>query len=30
MAKNHDPYKKPEIKGIDWKEGKDFDKYNGK
>ena len=30
MAKNHDPYKKPEIKGIDCKEGKDFDKYNGK
>ena len=28
MAKNHDPYKKPKIKGIDWKEGKDFDKYN--
>ena len=28
MAKNHDPYKKPKVKGIDWKEGKDFDKYN--
>ena len=28
MAKNRDPYKKPEIKGIDWKEGKDFDKFN--
>lgn len=28
MAKNRDPYKKPKIKGINWKEGKYFDKYN--
>ena len=28
MAKNRDPYKKPKVKGINWKEGKYFDKYN--